>query len=78
MSEFEGLPIDTKVMRAATDKIMGEVTTLLAKLRGTEPPAEPYHPAKARRQFRTELRQLAEEEPASGDPTTEVPEVPGS
>jgi 1-acyl-sn-glycerol-3-phosphate acyltransferase len=59
LSEFDGQPIDTKNMRAATDKIMADVTALVAKLRNEEPPAEPYHPAKARRQLRTELKKLA-------------------
>jgi hypothetical protein len=58
-------------MRAATDKIMADVAALLGKLRGQEPPAEPYHPAIARRKLRTELRQLAQEQ--DGTTGTEVP-----
>jgi 1-acyl-sn-glycerol-3-phosphate acyltransferase len=73
LSEFDGLPIDSKTMRAATDKIMAEVTALLARLRAEEPPAEPYHPAKARRQFRADLRKLAEgQDAAEHEDTTEV------
>jgi 1-acyl-sn-glycerol-3-phosphate acyltransferase len=60
LAEFEGQPIDTKVMRAATDKIMTDVTALLGKLRGEDPPEKPYHPATERRKARTELRKLAE------------------
>jgi 1-acyl-sn-glycerol-3-phosphate acyltransferase len=60
LSEFDGQPIDSKTMRAATDKIMADVTALLGTLRGEEPPAEPYHPARARRQVRADLRKLAE------------------
>jgi 1-acyl-sn-glycerol-3-phosphate acyltransferase len=60
LAEFEGQPIDTKVMRAATDKIMTDVTALLGKLRGEDPPEKPYHPATERRKVRTELRKLAE------------------
>lgn len=79
LSEFDGLPIDTKTMRAATDKIMADVTALLSKLRGEVPPAEPYHPAIARRKERAELRRLAEQQSAeaaapSSDPPAEVPE----
>jgi 1-acyl-sn-glycerol-3-phosphate acyltransferase len=62
LSQFAGMPIDTKTMRAATDKIMADVTALVGKLRGEDPPAEPYHPAIARRQLRAELRKLAKEQ----------------
>jgi 1-acyl-sn-glycerol-3-phosphate acyltransferase len=71
LSEFADRPIDSAVMRAATDKIMADVAALLGKLRGQEPPAEPYHPAVARRKLRTELRQLAQEQ--DGTTGTEVP-----
>jgi 1-acyl-sn-glycerol-3-phosphate acyltransferase len=60
LSEFEGLPIDSKVMRAATDKIMADVSGLLGKLRGEDPPEKPYHPAVERRKVRAELRKLAD------------------
>src|SRR5580658_3142904 len=74
LSEFAGLPIDNKTMRAATDKIMADVTALLGKLRGEDPPAEPHHPAVARRKLRTDLRKLAEnsqgdDQPSDDDPT---------
>ncbi len=59
LSEFQGKPLDNKTLRAATDKIMADVTVLLSKLRGEDPPAEPYHPAIERRKQRAELRQLA-------------------
>lgn len=84
LSEFDGLPIDTKTMRGATDKIMADVAALLGKLRGEDPPAEPYHPAIARRKERAELRRLAEQQAAADpapaidppaiDPPAEVPE----
>ncbi len=61
LSEFAGLPLDTPTLRAATDKIMAEVSALAGKLRGEDPPARPYHPAVARRKQRAELRQLAEQ-----------------
>lgn len=65
LSEFAGLPIDTKTMRAATDKIMTDVAALVGKLRGEDPPAQPYHPAIARRKLRADLRKLAGESDAA-------------
>ncbi len=59
LSEFAGKPLDTPTLRAATDKIMTDVAGLVGQLRGEVPPAEPYHPAVARRKQRTELRELA-------------------
>jgi len=56
LSEFEGLPLTSQVLRAATEKIMKDVTGLLAGIRGETPPAEPYHPAIARRKARQEAR----------------------
>ncbi|HET7013830.1 MAG TPA: lysophospholipid acyltransferase family protein [Streptosporangiaceae bacterium] len=69
LSEFEGLPIDSKVMRAATDKIMADVTALLSQLRGEDPPEKPYHPAVERRKVRAELRKLAD---ADADSTADA------
>ena len=59
LSEFAGLPIDSQTMRAATDKVMSEVTQLVAKLRGEVPPDQSYHPAVARREERRKQRLLA-------------------
>jgi 1-acyl-sn-glycerol-3-phosphate acyltransferase len=56
LSAFEGQPLNSKVLREATDVIMKDVTGLLAGIRGETPPAEPYHPAIARRQARQEAR----------------------
>jgi len=64
LSEFEGKPLDSRTLRAATDKIMADVAALVGKLRGADPPAQPYHPAIARRQQRAELRELAEQQTA--------------
>jgi 1-acyl-sn-glycerol-3-phosphate acyltransferase len=74
LSQFAGQAIDTKTMRAATDKIMADVAGLVGKLRGEEPPAEPYHPAVARRQLRADLRKLAEgqRDDDAGEAVTEV------
>jgi 1-acyl-sn-glycerol-3-phosphate acyltransferase len=60
LSEFAGQPLTNAVLRAATDKIMTAVAGLLGELRGLTPPAEFYHPAKARRKLREDLRALAE------------------
>jgi 1-acyl-sn-glycerol-3-phosphate acyltransferase len=67
LSEFAGMPLDTPTLRAATDKIMTEVAALVGKLRGEVPPAEPFHPAVARRKERAELRQLAEQPADAAD-----------
>ena len=69
LSEFEGKPLDAATLRGATDKIMAEVAALVGKLRGSDPPAVPYHAAIARRQQRAELRRLAAENamPDGGD-----------
>lgn len=67
LSEFEGQPMTTQVLRAATEKIMKDITALLAGIRGEIPPAEPYHPAVARRKARQEVRER------EGQATTETP-----
>jgi 1-acyl-sn-glycerol-3-phosphate acyltransferase len=63
LSEFEGQPLSSATLRAATDKIMTDVAGLLGQLRGLTPPDEPYHPAKARRKLRQEMRALQEQAP---------------
>jgi len=68
LSEFDGKPLDSATLRAATDTIMIDVAALLGKLRGEDPPPEPYHPAIARRKERAELRRLAEQQDASDAP----------
>jgi 1-acyl-sn-glycerol-3-phosphate acyltransferase len=73
LSAFDGEELTTKTLRAATDLIMAEVTALLAKLRGETPPAEPYHPAIARRQLRQDLRALQESGTAGPVPASETP-----
>jgi len=60
LSEFEGQPMTSQVLRAATDKIMTEIAGMLGGLRGEQPPAEFYHPAVARRKLRQDLRSLQE------------------
>jgi 1-acyl-sn-glycerol-3-phosphate acyltransferase len=39
LSEFEGKPLTSQVLRAATEKIMKDITALLAGIRGQHPPA---------------------------------------
>jgi 1-acyl-sn-glycerol-3-phosphate acyltransferase len=50
LSAFAGQPINAKNLRGATEKIMADVTALLAGLRGGTPPAVPYDPAASRRE----------------------------
>jgi 1-acyl-sn-glycerol-3-phosphate acyltransferase len=68
LSAFEGQPLTSENLRQATELIMADITRLLAKLRGETPPAEPYHPAVARRKARQEMRLLAEASAAPADP----------
>jgi 1-acyl-sn-glycerol-3-phosphate acyltransferase len=65
LSEFAGQPPTSQVLRAMTTKIMHDVTALLGELRGETPPAEPIHPAVARRKLRQDLRAM--QQPAPGD-----------
>ena len=66
LSAFTGQPLTSQTLRAATAVIMADITRLLGELRGAVPPAEPYHPAIARRQARQELQELASAQAASG------------
>jgi 1-acyl-sn-glycerol-3-phosphate acyltransferase len=75
LSEFAGQPITSQVLRAATDKIMHEVAALLGQIRHEAPPEKFYHPAVARRQFRQDMRALAE---ASQNETAADPAAPGA
>jgi 1-acyl-sn-glycerol-3-phosphate acyltransferase len=67
LSEFAGQPATSQVLRAMTARIMRDVADLLGQLRGETPPAEPYHPAVARRQLREDLRALQESTAAQDD-----------
>ena len=67
LSEFAGQPLTTPVLRAATEKIMKNVASLLGELRGEAPPAEPFHPAVARRKLRQDLRALRDSSSGSAD-----------
>jgi 1-acyl-sn-glycerol-3-phosphate acyltransferase len=78
LTEFEGQPFTRDVLRSATNKIMGDVATLLAELRGGQPPAEPYHPAVARRAARQAAREAdsAAAGPADGPDGPAGPDGP--
>jgi 1-acyl-sn-glycerol-3-phosphate acyltransferase len=67
LSEFAGQAPTSQVLRAMTARIMRDVADLLGQLRGETPPAEPYHPAVARRQLREDLRALQESTAAQDD-----------
>ena len=58
LTAFEGVPLSRDVLRGATNAIMADITALLGKLRGEQPPAVRYDPAAARRAARA---QAAEE-----------------
>ncbi len=46
LSAFSGRPLDKATLTEATDVIMDAITALLASLRGEQPPAERWDPAK--------------------------------
>lgn len=46
LSEFQGLPIDQKVVTAATEKLMDAIAQQLAILRGEKPPEYRWNPGK--------------------------------
>ncbi len=82
LSAFDGQPLSSQVLRAATETIMKDITALLGQLRGEDPPPQPYHPAIARRQARQELRARQEQEnqdpartdnPADSSPSQATP-----
>jgi 1-acyl-sn-glycerol-3-phosphate acyltransferase len=56
LSAFADKPLTGHTLREATEVIMKDITGLLAGIRGETPPAEPYHPAIARRKARQEAR----------------------
>jgi 1-acyl-sn-glycerol-3-phosphate acyltransferase len=75
LTEFRDQPLTSQVLRGATEAIMKDITGLLAGIRGETPPAEPYHPAIARRKARQEARerdQQAVDQAAASDSSTEA------
>lgn len=45
LSEFQGMPLDSKTLNAATNKVMDAITTLVEDLRGEKAPAVRWNPA---------------------------------
>jgi hypothetical protein len=75
LAKFRDQPLSSQVLRGATEAIMTDITGLLAGIRGETPPAEPYHPAIARRKARQEAReqdQQAVDQTAASDPSAEA------
>jgi 1-acyl-sn-glycerol-3-phosphate acyltransferase len=75
LTEFKDQPLSSQVLRGATEAIMKDIIGLLAGIRGETPPAEPYHPAIARRKARQEARereQQAVNQTADSDSSTEA------
>jgi 1-acyl-sn-glycerol-3-phosphate acyltransferase len=70
LSPFKGQPLNSTVLREATDLIMKDVTALLAGIRGERPPAEPYR-------FTDERFKAGQEVREGQDPaTSEAPAAP--
>lgn len=42
LDEFRNRPLDTEVLRGATDRIMATLTSMVAELRGETPPEHPF------------------------------------
>jgi 1-acyl-sn-glycerol-3-phosphate acyltransferase len=42
LSDLSGRPLDTEVLRQATDRIMATLTTMLEDIRGEQAPAQPF------------------------------------
>lgn len=69
LSAWAGQFTSARALRAATDAIMGEVTALVAELRGEEPPALPYNPNLSARTDRGSSPSApAAPDPAAADP----------
>ncbi|TDQ53653.1 lysophospholipid acyltransferase family protein [Actinorugispora endophytica] len=50
LSKYRDKPLTATTLRAATADIMADITALQARIRGEEPPLEPYDPKKARQE----------------------------
>jgi 1-acyl-sn-glycerol-3-phosphate acyltransferase len=70
LSAFQDQSLTSPILREATEAIMKDITGLLAGIRGETPPAEPYHPAIARRKARQEARER-ENQAAAGTPAAD-------
>jgi hypothetical protein len=80
LSGFEGEPMSRDVLRAASAKVMADITGLLARLRGQAPPEVPYDPAAARRAARQAARESMQNDSTGqdGDPGTNQDPAPGA
>jgi 1-acyl-sn-glycerol-3-phosphate acyltransferase len=67
LSAFEGEPMSRDVLRAASSKVMADITGLLARLRGEAPPAVPYDPAAVRRAARQAAREAMQNDTTGPD-----------
>jgi 1-acyl-sn-glycerol-3-phosphate acyltransferase len=56
LSAYEGKPLDSETLRAATTTIMQAVRRLVGEVRGEEPPAVVYDPQAARREAAAEAQ----------------------
>jgi len=80
LSAFEGEPMSRDVLRAASSKVMADITGLLARLRGEAPPAAPYDPAAVRRAARQAARATMRNDTTGPDaePATDRDPGPGA
>jgi 1-acyl-sn-glycerol-3-phosphate acyltransferase len=80
LSGFEGEPMTRDVLRAASAKIMADITGLLAQLRGEAPPEVPYDPAAARRAARQAAKDSSQNDTTGqdGDPAANRDPAPGT
>jgi 1-acyl-sn-glycerol-3-phosphate acyltransferase len=70
LSSLKGQPLNSTVLREATELIMKDITTLLADIRGETPPAMPYRFTDERFKARQEVREGQDESitQAAADP----------
>jgi len=66
-SGYEGEPMSRDVLRAASAKIMADITGLLARLRDQAPPAVPHDPAAARRAARQAAKESMQNDTTGQD-----------
>jgi 1-acyl-sn-glycerol-3-phosphate acyltransferase len=73
LSDFEGKPLNRETLRGATAAIMAEITSLLAELRGDQPPEHPFDPVAARRAARNSAASQEVPAPPAEGPTSTQP-----
>jgi 1-acyl-sn-glycerol-3-phosphate acyltransferase len=66
LSAFAGRPLDKVTLTEATDAIMDAITGLLAGLRGEEPPAERWDPAKQQQAKHGRFMERGQQQSGSG------------